>query len=232
MPTLLLTIIQTLINWDIHVSLFINGLHCAYLDNFMMMYTGRFIWIPLYASLLVVMLRNFPLRVNIACIAVSVILIAVIDQTSSSMLRPILCRPRPANAESPIVSLVHIVDGYRGGHYGFPSSHAANCWGAAFFVYYVFRRHVLSLVFALWAFVMCWSRVYLGVHYVGDILFGTLIGFICASIIYYVFQKGMHRTTESFKPQLDSPKLYTPAVICGVETAALLVLAFFTRFSF
>lgn len=232
MLTLLLTIIQTLIDWDVQASLFINGLHCTYLDNFMMMFSGRFVWIPLYVSLLVVMLRNFPLRVNVICIVVSVVLIAVIDQTSSSLLRPILCRPRPANAESPIAPLVHIVDGYRGGHYGFPSSHAANCWGAAFFVFYVFRRHVLSFVFGLWALLMCYSRVYLGVHYVGDILFGTFLGFLCASIIYYAFQRSLHSTTESFKPQLDSPKLYTPAVICGIETAVLLVLAFFTRFSF
>lgn len=232
MPTLILTIIQTLINWDIQASLFINGLHCTYLDNFMMMYSGRFVWIPLYVSLLIAMLRNFPLRVNIACIIVTVILVTLADQTSSSLLRPILCRPRPANIESPIVSLVHVVDGYRGGHYGFPSSHAANCWGAAFFVFYVFRRHVLTRVFAAWALIMCWSRVYLGVHYVGDILFGTLLGFVCASIVYYVFQKSMRKTTDTFKPDLNSPKLYIPSIVCAAETALMLILAFFVRFSF
>lgn len=229
---LALTIIQTLIHWDIQASLFINGMHCAYLDNFMMMFSGRFVWIPLYASLLIAMFRNFPLRVNLYCILVSVLLIFVIDQLSSSLLRHILCRPRPANIESPIVSFVHVVDGYRGGHYGFPSSHAANCWGAAFFVFYVFRRHVLSRVFALWALVMCWSRVYLGVHYVGDILCGAFLGFVCASIIYYVFQKSLHNTTERFKPDLDSPKLYIPSIVCATETAVMLVLAFFVRFSF
>lgn len=232
MPTIILTILQTFINWDIQASLFINGLHNWYLDNFMMMFSGRFIWIPLYVSLLIVMFRNYPAKVNVICIIMAVILITIVDQTSSSFLRPILCRPRPANIDSPIVALVHVVDNYRGGHYGFPSSHAANCWGAAFFIGYVFRRHILTLVMCLWAFVMCWSRVYLGVHYVGDVLFGTLVGFICASIIYYCFQKGLHNTTEAFKPDLDSPKLYTPAVICGIETAVLLLVALFVRFSF
>ncbi len=232
MPTQILTILQTLINWDIQASLFINGLHCAYLDNFMMMYSGRFVWIPLYVSLFVVMLRNFPLRVNIVCLIFSVVLITIIDQTSSSLIRPMLCRPRPAHIESPISALVHIVDGYRGGHYGFPSSHAANCWGATFFVFYVFRRSVLSTVLVLWALLMCWSRIYLGVHYLGDILFGTLIGFLYASALYFVFQKSMRKTTEAFKPACHSPKLYTPAVTCGMLTAMMLVLAFFTRFSF
>lgn len=234
MPTLILTIIQTLINWDIHASLFINGMHCAFLDNFMMMFSGRFVWIPMYVSLLIVMIRNFPIRVNLICLLVSVILITVIDQTSSAILRPLLCRPRPANADSPIVALVHVVDNYRGGHYGFPSSHAANCWGAAFFVFYVFRRHVLSRTFAAWALVMCWSRVYLGVHYVGDIIFGTFIGFVEASIIYFFFQKGMHKTTESFKPidGMSSPKLFIPSIVCAVETGLMLIIACFTRFSF
>lgn len=231
MPELLLSILQTLIDIDTQASLFINGMHCAYLDNFMMMFTGRLIWIPLYLSLAVIMFRNFPVRVNIVCIIVAAILITCIDQLSSSMLRPILCRLRPANLENPIHPLVHIVDGYRGGRYGFPSSHAANCWGAAFFVLYVFRRNVLSIVLCAWALVTCWSRIYLGVHYVGDILFGTLVGFICASIIYFIFQKGMHKTTETFKPVQGSPKLYCPAVVCGIETTLMLILAFFVRFS-
>lgn len=228
--TLLLSVMQTLIDWDIQASLFINGLHCDYLDNFMLMYSGRLIWIPLYVSLFIAMLRNFPLRVNIACIVVAVLLIVITDQSTSALLKPLLCRPRPANVDSPIDHLVHIVNGYRGGHYGFPSSHAANCVGAATFVFFVFRRHVLSRVFALWALVMCWSRVYLGVHYVGDILIGALIGIIEAAIVYFVFQHEMHKTTETFKPHLNSPKLYLPACVCGAETALLLILACFTRF--
>lgn len=232
MPTLLLSIIDTLIHWDINASLFINGLHCNYLDNFMMIFSGRWIWVPLYVSLLVVMLRNYPLKVNICCIIAAVVLITVIDQTTASLLRPILCRPRPANLDSPIAPLVHVVDNYRGGHYGFPSSHAANCWGAAFFVMYVFRRNILTFIFCLWAFIVCWTRVYLGVHYVGDILFGTAIGFITASIIYYIFQKGLHKTSESFKPHLGEPKFFTPVVVFCSETALIFILAFFTRFYF
>ena len=145
----ILSLITFLKYLDTTATLAINGLHCTYLDNFMMMYSGRFIWIPLYLSLLIIMLRNFPLRVNIACILVTIALVTINDQVSSTLIRPFIARLRPSNLLNPISQYIHIVDGYRGGSYGFPSAHAANCFGTAIFVFYVFRRSVLSKVFAI-----------------------------------------------------------------------------------
>ena len=226
-----MSLIETLIQWDTCVTLAINGLHCGYLDNFMMMYSGRFIWIPLYLSLFVVMIRNFPLKAVIINLLIAVVLITLCDQIVSNVIRPMIFRLRPANLENPISPFVHIVDGYRGGRYGFPSAHAANCWGAFFFVTYVFRRSVLSYVLSLWALVMCWSRIYLGVHYVGDILSGMLVGLINSSIIYYLFQHYLHNYAKEFHPKANPCKLYTPAVVCGIETMCILIIALFTRFS-
>ena len=211
----ILSLITFLKYLDTTATLAINGLHCTYLDNFMMMYTGRFIWIPLYLSLLIIMLRNFPLRVNIACILVTIALVTINDQVSSTLIRPFIARLRPSNLLNPISQYIHIVDGYRGGSYGFPSAHAANCFGTAIFVFYVFRRSVLSKVFAIWAILMV----------------GCLVGFINASIVYFVFEHTMKKTTESFKPHSCSCKLYTPSMVCATEVAAMLILAMFTMFS-
>lgn len=229
---LLSTLLQTLIKWDTNITLAINGLHCGYLDNFMMMYSGKFIWIPLYVSLLVIMFRNFPRRAVIYCILFAVLLITLCDQTASAVLRPLFDRLRPANLANPISPMIHIVDGYRGGRHGFPSAHSANCWSAFFFVAYVFRRRVLNFNLAAWAFLMCWSRVYLGVHYFGDVLCGMVLGFLLASVVYYVFQLMLRQSAQSLRPKDDSPKLYTPALVFNIETAVMLILAIFTRFSF
>ena len=233
METMILTsMLDTLTRWDTSATLAINGVHCGYLDNFMMMYSGRFVWIPLYVILLVVMLRNFHPKTVLFSLLFTALLITLCDQTASSILRPIFCRLRPANLDNPISPFVHVVDGYRGGRFGFPSSHSANCWGAFFFFTYVFRRRILSYMLMAWAVLMCWSRVYLGVHYVGDICFGMMVGLFQASLTYYIFLNMLRKHAQSLKPQASDCKLYTPAVVCGLETLAMLVLALFTRFSF
>ena len=223
---LLSSFLQTLGDWDTSIFLAINGLHSPYWDNFMEMYSGRMIWLPLYLSILYVMFRNFSWRVNVVCLVVVALLITVDDQLSGSLLRASVGRLRPANLDNPISPLVHIVDGYRGGRYGFPSAHAANTWGLTFFMLYVFRRHILSFTLMVWAFVTCWSRMYLGVHYFGDILAGTVLGFVSASIVYYVFQRGLHHVTETFKPyHADAPQMYVPVIVFWSEIALMLILA-------
>ncbi len=221
-----LGILQTLIDWDTRLTLAVNGCHNDYWDTFMMLFSGRFIWIPFYLSFVLVMFRNFHWRVNVACLVVGILLLVINDQVCSSLIRGMIGRMRPANLDNPISPLIHIVDGYRGGRFGFPSAHATNCWGTAFFVIYVFRRHLLSFTMAGWALLMCYSRAYLGVHYVGDLLAGTLLGLFNASVVYYVFQRSMRRTCETLKPsQVNSPQMYVPVIVCWSETALMLILA-------
>ncbi len=223
---LLATFFQTLIDWDTNVFLAINGCHHEYLDPFMAMFSDRFVWIPFYASLLYVMCRFFPWRVNVFCLIVLTVVIAVNDQVSASVLRSFVGRLRPANVDNPISPLVHIIDGYRGGRFGFPSAHSANCWGATFFVFYVFRRRLLTATMVVWTVVTCWSRMYLGVHYFGDILGGMVLGFVSASLVYYIFQRAMHRVTETYKPyQPNAPQMYLPVVVCWTEMLVLLLVS-------
>lgn len=224
--TLFLSILQTLIGWDTDIFLAINGLHNTYWDAFMAMYSGKWIWIPLYLSFAVGMFHNFPWKATLTCILVIVVLTLLNDQLASSFIRGAIGRLRPSNLANPISPLVHIVDGHRGGRYGFPSAHAANCWGLAFFVMFVFRRHLLSFTMGLWALLMCYSRMYLGVHYFGDVLVGALLGLANASITYWVFLKTMRHTAETFRPKPYAElHMYVPVIVCLSEMALMLILA-------
>jgi undecaprenyl-diphosphatase len=109
------------------------------------------------------------------------------DQISSSLLKPLVARLRPTyNPE--IADLIHTVNGYRGGRYGFVSSHAANAATFVTFTALIFRNRYYSILLSLWAFLTAYSRVYLGVHYVGDVLCGALIGVLVGMGVYFVLK--------------------------------------------
>ena len=82
---------------------------------------------------------------------------------------------------------IDIVNGYRGGIYGFTSSHAANTFGLAIFLSLVIKNWSLSIFLFIWAAINAYSRMYLGVHYPGDILFGTLTGLGVGILVYYLY---------------------------------------------
>lgn len=183
-----------LINIDSDLLLWLNGAHNAFFDTFMMLFTGRFIWVPMYLALTYVLFRNMTPKQALMCLVAIALVIVIADQMSSSLIRHSVGRLRPANLENPISNMVHIVDGYRGGRYGFPSSHAANSFGLAFFLLFLLRRSPIPTFIILWAIVNCYSRIYLGVHYPGDILCGTLVGLVAATVVWFIYKKLTRRT--------------------------------------
>lgn len=183
-----------LINIDSDLFLWLNGAHNAFFDTFMMLFTGRFIWVPMYLALTYVLFRNMTPKQALMCLVAIALVIVIADQMSSSLIRHSVGRLRPANLENPISNMVHIVDGYRGGRYGFPSSHAANSFGLAFFLLFLLRRSPIPTFIILWAIVNCYSRIYLGVHYPGDILCGTLVGLVAATVVWFIYKKLTRRT--------------------------------------
>ncbi len=216
-------LIHCLEQTDTQAFLFLNGFHCHFWDTFMFLYSGRFIWIPLYAAFLYVMFRNHPWRSCVACLLTIALLVVLCDQTSSGLLKPLVGRLRPANPESPIAPLVHVVNGYRGGRYGFPSSHSANCWGLTFFALYLVRNRKLTMLLVPWALVMTYSRIYLGVHYPGDLLVGFVIGFIMATLCYYGFKHCSGKHAECFRSDTIRKTCHA-AVPFAVALATLAVM--------
>lgn len=116
----------------------------------------------------------------------------------------------PSNPENPLSEMVHIVGGYRGGSYGFPSCHAANSFALASFLILLFANRKLSLFIFAWAVLNSYSRVYLGVHYPGDLLVGAIIG--TAAGLAMAFAAGY------VADRVDRPHL-KPSVNTGVVTS-------------
>ena len=171
---------------DTSLTLAINSCHSPFFDNFFYIYTQTWTWIPAILVLLVWMWRKWGVR-SLYVVAGIALCILLADQISSSLLKPLVARLRPTHNPE-IADLIHTVNGYRGGRYGFVSSHAANAATFVTFTAFVFRNRLYTILLSLWAFFTAYSRVYLGVHYVGDVLCGALIGVLVGMGVYFVLK--------------------------------------------
>src|SRR5258708_17396824 len=174
---------QTLIDLDKKLLLFLNGLNSPYLDPVMFYTTKTFFWLPLYLLLVFLIFKNYKQEGWFILIGAAVTIVLT-DQITSSLMKPFFARLRPSQ-DPTLEGLVHLVNGYKGGFYGFASSHAANTFGTAIFIWLTLNSFYKKIgwVFA-WAAFMTYTRIYLGVHFPGDIIVGGIIGLACGWIGY------------------------------------------------
>ena len=178
---------ESLLRWDTQLLLLFNGCHNTFLDTFFWNVSTRWLWIPLYAVLVACIIRRYGRRSLWVLLAV-VAAVGLADYVSSGLIKHWVCRPRPTHAAE-LEGLLHILNGYRGGRYGFVSSHAANCMALALSVSLLWRDWRMTLPLMAYAFLNCWSRMYLGVHYPGDILGGLLVGSLMALVAWWLLRR-------------------------------------------
>lgn len=171
---------------DARLLLIVNGAHSPFFDSVMWCISGRWIWVPFYAVLAYLLFRRMSWKRASICLVTIGLIILAADQTCATLIRPEIGRLRPANLNNPLSSFVHVVNGYRGGRYGFPSCHAANTFALAVFMSLVIRHKWFTVMMFSWAFVVSYSRMYLGVHYFGDLFCGATIGSLFAVLFYYL----------------------------------------------
>ena len=171
---------------DARLLLIVNGAHSPFFDAVMWCISGRWIWIPFYAVLDYLLFRRMSWKRASICLVTIGLIILAADQTCATLIRPEIGRLRPANLNNPLSSFVHVVNGYRGGRYGFPSCHAANTFALAVFMSLVIRHKWFTVMMFSWAFIVSYSRMYLGVHYFGDLFCGATIGSLFAVLFYYL----------------------------------------------
>lgn len=179
--------LESLVQLDKQLLLALNGSDSLFLDGLSMTLTSAVTWIPLYISLFYLVLRNNEnvrqILLILACAAVCVLLAGTVDDT---IVKPMVARWRPTH-DPQIGMLVDMVDGYHGGRYGFFSAHAANTFSIAIFFSLLIRNRILSILLICWSLINCWTRMYLGVHFPGDILCGLIWGGIVGVSVYYAF---------------------------------------------
>ncbi|MCF8228115.1 MAG: phosphatase PAP2 family protein [Bacteroidales bacterium] len=172
MPELL----DTLIKLDKEVFLFLNGLHNSFMDQVMFYISEKWLWIPLYIFFLYLIWKNYKRQTWIILLAVAV-LITLTDQIHLHLFKNMFERLRPTHDPS-LEGMVHTVNNYYGGKFGFVSGHASNSFAIATFLSVLLgtKYKCFTPLLLVWAVLISYSRIYLGVHFPGDVLGGTILG--------------------------------------------------------
>ena len=179
---------EELIQLDKQLLLWFNGSDSLFLDGLVETLTTATTWIPLYLGLFYLVLKNNDnvqkVLLVLGCAGLCVFLAGSLNDL---FVKPWVARWRPSR-DPEIAMLVDVVNGYRGGRYGFFSSHAANTFSLAIFFTLLVRSKVLSVAMILWSLLNCWTRLYLGVHFPGDILCGLLWGGVVGTGMWFLHQ--------------------------------------------
>ena len=217
--------LQQIITFDQELLLQLNGSDSLFWDGFMWLSTKMFTWIPLAFVLVYVIFKNNKIKEALTILILVGVVITLADQIASGFCKPFFARYRPTQ-DPELMYQIDIVNGYRGGTYGFMSSHAANTFGVAIFLSLIFKSGSLALILFIWAILNAFSRIYLGVHYPGDILFGTMVGIGVGILIYLIYKKLQQKVLKqvSFISNQYTSSGYLISDIQLIQTAFCLTL--------
>ena len=164
----------------------LNGSDSAFLDRFMWIFTGKAVWLPLAFLILLVLIYKKNWRESLLILLAIVLVGTLCDQFASHVCKPVFTRFGPSHHPY-FMDQVKTVFGYRGGLYGFISSHAANAFGFATLMALIMRDKLFGWTIFFWAALTAYTRVYLGVHFISDIVPGAISGVFFGYLVYRLY---------------------------------------------
>lgn len=178
--------LEALIKADIDLFLFLNGFHNLFWDKAMLIITHKYTSVPLYLATVIFLFYRYKLKSAILLFVGFITLVTLADQSSVQLFKNVFMRLRPC-FNPDIAEQVHVPD-MPGGKFGFVSSHATNVFAYAVFSLLIFKNRAYTVFILLWATIVSYSRIYLGVHFPGDIIGGALLGALIGYLLTFVFR--------------------------------------------
>lgn len=190
---------EQLAELDRELFLFLNNLGNPAWDDFWNFITNKFASIPFYALLVFFLYKAVGWKNTLLALLFTAALITVTDQLSN-LFKHYFERPRPCRQEG-VMEYARFV-AVRCGRYGYFSAHAASSAALTIFLGLILRNYWrnIFLLLTFWALLVSYSRIYIGVHYPGDILTGWILGLLIGYVFYLIFRFVLRKYSSSFAP--------------------------------
>ncbi|RZJ71416.1 phosphatase PAP2 family protein [Flavobacterium sp.] len=195
--------IEKLIELDRDLFVWLNSLGSDTYDGFWLAITKFWSWIPIFAIIFYLVFKRLGWRHALLILGCIALLITITDQTTNHIFKNVFQRLRPGNNPE-IADLIRAVQ--KRSSFSFISGHASNSMAVAFFCYRVLHPYIKYMgFFFLWPLIFAYSRIYLGLHYPGDILAGYTWGILMGFLMTYLYAYLRNRFFPEQKENLDQP---------------------------